>query len=411
MLRAGTRFFLLLQEQVLPPAIPRANSSTPFTLRSIHGAPSGTYVDPTKQTPLSGEGNSPSEASSKWWSMDGKWSAMQRRDIYDPTKKMSSMGTLTPEYKRVPNPQDTELEFEDTMDSHYFFGKSNVAMFGQVLEPEQRMLAAPKFNPELDDLEEDEYSPPELMLEVMQAAEADKKRLSELGNPVTADEALQHFLEPNRKVPEAQRQREDFNGFVHWGILHAANVALRNGDQKMAHQLVNRYLRDLDLFEKWLEHEKVRAHMKKKFQVETKGALDRLMCSCMALYVRSKIQVYESDFPGALRSLVASINMIRESGDLKNARHRKALGVLLASRGFIYLKLESPERSVEDLTQSLPFLPAKRCATVHQLRAEALEKLGKIEEARLDEEKAADIMENAEVIHPGLDQPPQKWVM
>ena len=90
---------------------------------------------------------------------------------------------------------------------------------------------------------------------------------------------------------------------------------------------------------------------------------------------------------------------------MKNHRHRKAMGVVLAARGFVYMSLESPERSVEDLTQCLVYLPAQRCATVYQLRAEVLERLGKLEEARRDEEKAAEIMENAEVVHPGMISP------
>ena len=368
--------------------------------RHIMGAPPGTYGFPKLDQ---------SPATVRWWTEDGKWSANQRRDLYDATKKFNSDGALVPQYKRVPSSDPNE--FEDTMDSHYFFPKSNPAMLGEILEPEQRMLKSPPFNPELDDLEEKEYQTPELMLEVMEAAEKDKRRLMELGNPITADQALEIFLQPTREIPEVKRQREEFNGFVHWGILHASNVALRNNDVKMAHQLVNRYMRDLDLFSKWLDHDKVRLHFQKKFQIETQGKLDKLMAMVMALYVRSKIQVYEGDFPGALRSLVAGINMIRESGDLKNTRHRKALGIVLGSRGFVHLKLESPERAVDDLTQSLPFLPAKRCATIFQIRAEALERLGKIDEARQDEEKAAEIMENAEVVHPGMDIPPQKWVL
>ena len=83
---------------------------------------------------------------------------------------------------------------------------------------------------------------------------------------------------------------------------------------------------------------------------------------------------------------------------------------MLVARGMIYCKLKSYERADDDLTRALSFVKANRSATLFQLRAEAREALGHIDEARADEERAAQIWEEAEVITPGMDGAPRKFV-
>ncbi|KEG07733.1 hypothetical protein DQ04_08951010 [Trypanosoma grayi] len=165
------------------------------------------------------------------------------------------------------------------------------------------------------------------------------------------------------------------------------------------------------MFQKWLEHPKVRAHIQKKFGVDMDAKFDKLMALVMAMYARSKIQVYEDDPGGALKSLTACMSFINEGADLQKERHRKAVGAVLAARGMVYCKLKSYERSEDDLTRALSFVNQKRCATLFQLRAEAREALGRIEDARRDEERAAEIWENAEVILPGMEGKPYKFVV
>eukprot|EP00759_Apiculatamorpha_spiralis_P039202 PhF_6_TR38096/c0_g1_i1/m.56833 len=396
------------QQQYPNPVPPRQAPPPPTNpVHGHHHRPAGPQINTGIGAPST---HKQSTAESRWWPLDDKWSGRQRRDLYDPEKRYTWEGTLVPEVKKVPtnNPD----EFTETLGDDWFFHKSNPMLYAEQLPHEQNFLPPPPFNPELDDLEEREANSPEIMKDIVKAADEDKRRMIELGNPITAQDALDAFLMPSRETPELQQQRDEFNGFIHWGMLHAANVALRNNDMKMAHQLVNRYVRDLDLFAKWMEHEKVRRHMLQKFKFDTKGKLDKLMANVMAMYMRSKVQVFESDFSGALRSLIAGIGMLRDSGDVtNNPRHRKAMGILLGSRGFVFLKLDSPDRALEDLNNCMPLVPANRAVTLYQLRAEALERLGRIEEARKDEERAAEIVENAEVVYAGLDQPPQKWIM
>ncbi len=181
-------------------------------------------------------------------------------------------------------------------------------------------------------------------------------------------------------------------------------------DIKRAHTFVSRYLRDIDLFQQWLKHPKIVKHMKRKFNIDISNKFDKLMAITLALYVRAKLQCAENDFAGALKSLVGAAGMINEGGNLSLDRHKKALGAILAARGMVYLQLKSWERAEDDLTRCIPFLPTTRCATIYQMRAEAREQLGKLLEAREDELKAADIWEEGDTIHPGIDHPPVKFV-
>lgn len=247
----------------------------------------------------------------------------------------------------------------------------------------------------------------------MDAVAADKKRLEAFCNPMRVEDEVDYLLQPNREGQQEMAQRDEFNGFVHWGLLQAAHMSIE--DQKdfaKAHECVNRYLRDIDLFVGWLKHPKIVSHMVKKFgikAIDTK--FDKLMGMVMAMYTRGKIQSYEGDHGGALRSLTSATSLINEGGDMKNKRHRKMLGSTLAARGMTFLKLKSYERAEEDLTQALTFLPPNRSATALQLRAEAREQLGKIEEAREDEERAAQLWEDADVIRTGMDGEAKKFIV
>lgn len=96
---------------------------------------------------------------------------------------------------------------------------------------------------------------------------------------------------------------------------------------------------------------------------------------------------------------------------MKNKRHRKMLGSTLAARGMTLCNMKSYERAEDDLTQALHFLPDNRSATLLQIRAEVRENLGKIEEAREDEERAAELWETADVIRPGMDGEAKKFIV
>ncbi|EPY39821.1 hypothetical protein AGDE_04107 [Angomonas deanei] len=249
------------------------------------------------------------------------------------------------------------------------------------------------------------------MFDIEKALQEDKKRLEAFGNPMLVEDQVDALLAPQRDGQENIQQRQEFNGFVHWGLLHGAHMVLEeNQDTKRAHEFVNRYMRDVDLFQKWLEHPKVRAHIKKKFGIDMGAKFDKLMALTLSLYTRSKIQVYEDDPAGALKSLTACTNLISEGGNLKLERHRKALGAILVARGMVYTKLKSFARAEDDLTRALAFVKANRSPTLYQLRAEAREGLGKIEEARQDEERAAEIWENAETVTGAMDGVARKFV-
>ena len=77
----------------------------------------------------------------------------------------------------------------------------------------------------------------------------------------------------------------------------------------------------------------------------------------------------------------------------------------------IYCKLKSYDRADDDLTRCMGFLDVTKSATIFQLRAEAREALGRLEEARQDEEHAATIWENAEVVRAGMEGKPKKFLV
>ncbi|EPY33695.1 hypothetical protein STCU_02071 [Strigomonas culicis] len=284
-------------------------------------------------------------------------------------------------------------------------------MADETFDETRRFLPPPSFDPAIDDIDGDGFTDARVMLDIQKALDEDKKRLEAFGNPMLVEDQVDYLLAPQREGEENLQQRQEFNGFVHWGLLHGAHMVLEeNQETKRAHEFVNRYMRDVDLFQKWLEHPKVRAHIQKKFSIDMSAKFDKLMALTMAMYTRSKIQVYEDDPAGALKSLTACTNMIAEGADLKLERHRKALGAVLVARGMVYTKLKSFERADDDLTRALAFVKADRSATLFQLRAEAREGLGRIDEARADEERAAEIWEKAEVVAAGMDGPPRKFV-
>eukprot|EP00658_Telonema_sp_P-2_P059513 TRINITY_DN4850_c0_g1_i5.p1 TRINITY_DN4850_c0_g1~~TRINITY_DN4850_c0_g1_i5.p1 ORF type:complete len:237 (-),score=59.06 TRINITY_DN4850_c0_g1_i5:17-727(-) len=227
------------------------------------------------------------------------------------------------------------------------------------------------------------------------------------------EDEVDYLLQPNRQGQQEMAQRDEFNGFVHWGLIQAAHMAIE--DQKdfpKAHECINRYLRDIDLFAGWLKHPKIVGHMSKKFgikAIDTK--FDKLMGMVMAMYTRGKIQSYEADNAGALRSLTSCTSLISEGGDMKNKRHRKMLGSTLAARGMVLAQMNSYEKAEDDLTQALHFLPDNRSATLYQIRADVREHLGKIEEARDDEERAAELWETADTIRPGMDGEAKKFII
>ena len=344
----------------------------------------------------------------KWWPEENQnWSGRMFASPFDKNKKKLD-GMFVPEMKEVFS-QDTPLELSYEGDN--FFQNADFHMADETFEETRRFVPPPSFDPAVDEIDDDGFTDSKVLFDIQTALEEDKKRLEAFGNPMTVEDQVDYLLAPQRDGQENIQQRQEFNGFVHWGLLHGAHMVLEeNQETKRAHEFVNRYMRDIDLFEKWLEHPKVRAHIQKKFGIDMSAKFDKLMALTMAMYTRSKIQVYEDDPAGALKSLTASMSFISEGADLKKERHRKALGAVLVARGMIYCKLKSYERADDDLTRALSFVKANRSATLFQLRAEAREALGHIDEARADEERAAQIWEEAEVITPGMDGAPRKFV-
>lgn len=345
----------------------------------------------------------------RWWPKSNKnWSGRMFDSVMDSNKKRRD-GMWVPELKSVPRQDEPE---QLSYASDQFFNHPDLHMADETLENTRRFVPPPTFDPALDDVEEDNFTDGQVMWDIQKALEEDKKRLEAFGNPLSVEDQVDYLLAPQREGEENVQQRQEFNGFTHWGLLHGAHMVIEeNQEFKRAHEFVNRYMRDIDLFCKWLEHPKVRAHIEKKFGVDMHSKFDKLMALTMAMYTRSKIQVYEDDASGALKSLTACVNLISEGADMKNERHRKALGAVLVARGMVYCKLKSYERSDDDLTRALAFVKADRSATLFQLRAEAREALGRIEEAREDEMRAAQIWEDAEVVHPGLEGAPRKFVV
>ncbi|CAC9458160.1 conserved hypothetical protein [Leishmania infantum JPCM5] len=346
--------------------------------------------------------------SDKWWPPENQnWSGRMFGTPFDMNKKKVD-GMFVPELKEVFSPEKPlELSYE----GDNFFINPDFHMADETFEETRRFVPPPSFDPAIDEIDDDGFTDSKVMFDIQAALEEDKKRLEAFGNPMTVEDQVDHLLAPQRDGQENIQQRQEFNGFVHWGLLHGAHMVLEeNQDTKRAHEFVNRYMRDIDLFEKWLEHPKVRGHIQKKFGIDMSAKFDKLMALTMAMYTRSKIQVYEDDPAGALKSLTASMSFITEGADLKKERHRKALGAVLVARGMIHCKLKSFHRADDDLTRALAFVKANRSATLYQLRAEAREALGRIDEARADEERAAQIWEEAEVITPGMDGAPRKFV-
>jgi tetratricopeptide (TPR) repeat protein len=340
----------------------------------------------------------------RWWPIDTKLSGRIYRRAFDPHKKTLD-GMHVPEMKTVPTQGISQFAAHANDES--FFTAPEVFLTGDVFAEEKRFLPPPSFDPAFDDIEEQEFNDVDTMKDVFNAAEEDKRRLEAFGNPLSAEDQIDLMLAPQRDGQEIRAQREEFNGFIHWGLLKAADIA---NDLKRAHTFVSRYLRDVDLFQQWLKHPKVVKHIKRKFNIDISNKFDKLMAISMALFVRSKIQCKEGDYSAALKSLVGAVGMINEGGNLSIERHRRALGSILSARGMVYLQLKSWERAEDDLTRCMPFMPMHRCATIYQMRAEAREQQGKILEAREDELKAAEIWEEGETVHPGIDHPPVKFV-
>ncbi|ESS67965.1 hypothetical protein TcG_02218 [Trypanosoma cruzi] len=345
----------------------------------------------------------------RWWPKENQnWSGRMFSSPFDKNKRKLD-GMFVPEVKEVPSPT-RPLEVSYAEDN--FFVNPDFHMADEVFDEARRFVPPPSFDPAIDEIDDEGFVDGQVMFDIQKALEEDKKRLEAFGNPILVEDQVDYLLEPQREGMENMQQRQEFNGFVHWGLLHGAHMILEeNHDYKKAHEFVNRYMRDIDMFQKWLEHPKVRAHIEKKFGIDMHAKFDKLMALVMAMYARSKIQVYEDDPAGALKSLTACMGFISEGADLKKERHRKAIGAVLAARGMVYCKLKSYERADDDITRALSFVNQKRCATLFQLRAEAREALGRIEDARLDEERAAEIWENAEVISPGMDGKPYKFVL
>jgi hypothetical protein len=344
----------------------------------------------------------------RWWPVDNRWNGRMTRGSLDSGKKMFD-GMAVPEVKTVPDQKAPE---QITFAGDNFFAAPELMMTGEAFPEEMRFLPAPAFDPALDDLEEHEFGDAETMADISNAAAEDKRRLEALGNPMTAEDQMDMLLMPQREGQENVSQRQDFNGFLHWGLLKAADIAVdEEKDCKRAHGFINRYLRDVDLFQQWLSHPKVVKHIKLKFELDISRKFDKLIAMTMALYLKSKIQCVENDYAGALKSLVGAMGMLNETADMSKDRHRKALGAILSARGMVYLHLESPERAEEDLTRCMAYVPHERFASLYQLRAEAREQQGKLVGAREDELHAAEIWETGEVISQGMDHPPVKWVM
>lgn len=348
----------------------------------------------------------------RWWSLDEDFklgSGNMFGTAVDRKIKRKD-GMYVKEMKKIPTPDEPEVlnNYDE-----YFITKTaaSLTMQGEVFSHTKRLVPPATFDPAVDEIDDEGFEDSAVAIEVMKAVEDDRRRLEAFGNPVTVDDQVDYMLQPQRQMNESIAQRESFNGFVHWGLLHAAHMLLEeNNDVKKAHECVNRYLRDLDLFVAWLKHPKVTSHIQKKFNVDMTGKFDKHMALVLSLYTRAKIQVIEDDPAGALKSLTGCVGLTNEGSDLKNPRHRKAFGAVLVARGMVHLKLKSYERAEDDLTRALAFVNPKRSATLYQLRAEALEQLGRIEEARQDEETAAMIWETADTVCAGMDGTPRKFV-
>ncbi|CCW71379.1 unnamed protein product [Phytomonas sp. Hart1] len=345
----------------------------------------------------------------RWWPrVNQNWSGSMFGSPYDKNKKRMD-GMYVPELKEMMSPDKPQ---EISYEGDNFFINSSWHMIDETFENTRRLIPPPSFDPAIDAIDDEGFMDQHVLLEIQKAVEEDKRLLEAFGNPMLVEDQIDYLLAPQRDGQDNIQQRQEFNGFVHWGLLHGAHMILEeNHDIKRAHEFVNRYMRDIDLFQKWLDHPKVRAHIQKKFGIDMHAKFDKLMALTMAMYTRSKIQVYEDDPAGALKSLTASMSFISGGADMSNERHRKALGAVLVARGMVYCKLKSFERADDDLTRALAFVKSDHSPTLFQLRAEAREALGRIDEARADEEKAAEIWEKAEVITPGMEGKPHKFVV
>jgi hypothetical protein len=347
----------------------------------------------------------------KWWpTLHEGHSAMFKHGHDVTIRKKDALNVV--ELKELPHPDKPEM-LSYAKESMISEEAAGLLMMDEVYDETKRLVAPSTFDPAIDEIDDEGFQDQHVVLDVLKAVDEDKKRLEAFGNPVTIEAQVDSLLQPQRETQESAAQRQEFNGFTHWGLLHAAHMLLdENQDFKKAHEFINRYLRDLDMFKKWLEHPKVVAHMQKKFGVDVRGKFDPVMALTLSLYTRSKIQVYQDDPAGALKSLVGAMSALTEGGlNLKLDRHKKMYGALLIARGMVYTKLKSFERADDDLTRALSFVNAARSPTLYQLRAEAREGLGRIEEARQDEEMAAMMWEEADIVRPGLAAEPQKFVI
>lgn len=365
--------------------------------------PAGAMRTDRPKKPLSPEAK-------QWWPTSQEPAQLRQHasNLSDKDRPFND-GMYTIPLEEAPSPAEApKLE-----DDGYNIRHRTLAM-DTVFEHEKRLPIPATYDPAIDDVDDDmNFADANIIAELNAAIEQDRRRLEAFSNPVSVEDQLDALLTPQRYDEKSMAQRGDFNGFMHWGMLHTALIALEeHHDFKRAHQLVNRYMRDQDLFVQWLKHPKVIAHIDKKFGVDISNTYDKMMGLAMSMYVRGKIQAFEGDVGGSLKSLTACTTIIHEGGDLEsNERHRKMLGAALAARGAVFVKLQSYERANEDFTKALNFVPAQRAASLFQLRAEAREHLGLIEEAREDEERAALIWERADVITPGMDGEPKKFVI
>ena len=328
------------------------------------------------------------------------------RDRVDRSKKLW-LGMHVPEIKRVPDPKDAST---CQINNDTYWTAPELYM-QEGFEQERRLPPPPVFDPAVDDMEDVEHFDMEVINDIQRAAQEDADRVEKFGGILSAETQVDYLLAPQRKDPQIAQQRQEFNGFLHWSLLQGANLlCCEQHDFKKAHQFVTRYLRDMDLFVEWLKHPKVKAHLKKKFEIEIKN-YDRLMATVVALFIRGKIQVYEQDPAAALTSFVGAASMLSESGNMDKPKYKQALGPILMARGMCYLKLQSYKLAEDDFTVALRHLPKHQTASLLMMRAEAREKLGKIDEAREDEVAAATLHEECEIIHPGLDAKPMSWVV
>lgn len=350
----------------------------------------------------------------RWWpSMDEegrplKFNGMMHRSNFDRTRKTFD-GLATTDIGEVPSQQEpVDLSIAATS---YFSSPEMLQSDEESYEQVKKLSLPPTFDPAFDDIDDEGYEDRGVLIDIKRSIEEDRKKLEEFGNPVLVEDQVDYMLSPSRSSNESQAQRAEFNGFVHWGLLHGAHICVEEyHDYERAHQFLNRYLRDVDLFAKWLDHPKVISHFRKKYNTELAGKFDKLMAISMSYYTRAKIQVLEKDPSSALKAASTAISMIEEGGKMDKPRHRKMFGLLLAMRGSLYAKLSSFYKAEEDLTRATYYLETKKYASLYQLRAECRERIGRVEEARADEELAAQIWEEGEVIAGGLLGEPKKFV-